>query len=267
MSAEDLDLASALSDARRDAVRLDGIAADRLPADVDAAWALQARVLEPFGPPAAWKVGGVTPAQRQAMGIERAIGAAIPRAFVQDLATGVPLTVNLARFIAPLVECEVAFRLAADLPRRDRPWTRAEVAAAVASVHGTVEIVDRRLPAGSGTLAEVADGFNNGALLVGAAIPGDAERDLRDVVIVLEHLDGATTEEVARGDVMAVHDGDTLGTLVQLADAQPAGGPRLRAGDVVTTGSCTGAPPLTRPGRYRVRYGALARFEFDVVGA
>lgn len=263
--------ARALSEARRDAVALGGVPGDALPADAAAAWALQAEVLAPFGPPAAWKVGGVTPAQRAAMGIARAIGAAIPRAFVQQSDDGLPPTVNLARFIAPLVECEYAYRLARDLPPRAAPWTRAEVAAAIAAVHASVEIVDKRIPSGSGTLAEMVDGFNNGALLVGPVLTRDLARDLRPIAITLERLEtdaaGEAAHEMARGDALAVNDGDPLGTVVQLADAQPPGGPHLRAGDVVTTGSCTGAPPLVRPGRYRVRYGELASFAFDVVGA
>ncbi len=269
MSETGRDWARALFEARRDAVALTVLPAGDAPVDTAAAWAVQTAALAGFGPPAAWKVGGVTPAQRAAMGIAQAIGAAIPRAFVQDARDGLPPTVNLARFIAPLVECEYAYRLVRDLPPRNEPWTRDEVAAAIDAVHISVEIVDKRLPAGSGTLAEMADGFNNGMLLIGPKLTRDLARDLSPLVITLERLDvdvvHDVAHEVAHGDAMAVNDGDPLGTVVQLANAQPPGGPHLRAGDVVTTGSCTGAPRLSHPGRYRARYGDLGAFGFDVV--
>ena len=52
-------------------------------------------------------------------------------------------------------------------PRANEPYTRNEVAAAIEAMRLAIEIVDPRWPAGSGTLAELADGFNNGALVAG----------------------------------------------------------------------------------------------------
>src|SRR6266446_101837 len=42
------------------------------------------------------------------------------------------------------IEAEIAFRLARDLPKRDKPYTRDEIVAAIASMHPAIELVDTR---------------------------------------------------------------------------------------------------------------------------
>ena len=42
---------------------------------------------------------------------------------------------------------------------------------------------------------------------------------------------------------------------------QPTSGPTLRAGDIVTTGSCTGAPHVPGPGLYRAEFSDLGAVE------
>lgn len=254
-----------LAAARRDAQAVAGFPESSRPADLQTAWALQAAVLATFGEVSAWKVGGVTPEQRQAMAIDRPVGAAIPRRFVHDVSAasgGTAASLDRSSFIVPLIECEYAFRLGRDLPRRsERDWTRAEVDAATATMHLAIEIVDPRLPRGSGTLAEVADGFNNGALVVGAAIDGWRLLDLTAIEIAL-HGPGDAPEPLARGTARAVCAGDPFAAVVQLANAQPDSARGLRAGDVITTGSCTGAPRVPGTGRYRASWVGLGEVVF-----
>jgi 2-keto-4-pentenoate hydratase len=87
---------------------------------------------------------------------------------------------GFADFIAPKIECEIAFQLRRDLPPRPSAAVHAnEVAAAIESMRLAIEIVDSRWPPGSGALAELADGFNNGALVVRPALRGLAGHRLR----------------------------------------------------------------------------------------
>lgn len=259
----------ALINARRDATPLAAFPESWQPGDVEAAWALQRAVVDGLGTDghAAWKVAGVTDAQRAAMRVDRAVGASIPAGLCVD-ASSPGATFSRSRLIAPLLECEFAYRLGRDLPPRSTPWTRDEVEAAIASMHLAIELVDTRLPRGSGTLAEMADGFNNGALVIGGVVEGWRHASLASVEIRLDRMDTeghAAREAVATGSARAVLDGDPLGAVVQLANAQPAGGPMLRAGDVITTGSCTGAPPLPGLGRYRACYSGLGAIEITIV--
>ena len=57
--------------------------------------------------------------------------------------------------------------------------------------------------------------------------------------------------------------GDPFGAVVLFANAQPGAGPGLRAGDIVTTGSCTGAPDVPGAGRYVAEFAGLGRIEFS----
>ena len=50
-----------------------------------------------------------------------------------------------------------------------------------------------------------------------------------------------------------------------LANAPPDAMRGLVAGDIVTTGSCTGAPSLPGPGTYRAEFAQLGSVEFVCV--
>ncbi|MDQ6683981.1 MAG: 2-keto-4-pentenoate hydratase, partial [Pseudomonadota bacterium] len=84
------------------------------------------------------------------------------------------------------------------------------------------------------------------------------------ITLTLEASDG-TTRSIGEGSGLAVLDGDPFAAVVLFANAQPAAGPGLSAGDIVTTGSCTGAPDVPGRGRYRARFAALGEVEFELV--
>ena len=264
MNDDELDAAkSALAAARRDARALERWPGERAPRDLDEAYRLQAAVVGELGAIGAWKVAAVTAAQRSALGVDRPIGAAIPARYVHDARSASP-TLRIADFIAPRLECEIAFELGSDLPPRPaQEYTRDEVRRAVRALRIAVEIVDWRVPRGLGALVELADGFNNGALVAGAACADWDSTDFAHLPIVLVRNRDGTSDEVARGSAAAILDGDPFATVVMLANAPPAAARGLAAGDIVTTGSCTGAPPLPGPGRYRADFARLGRVEFE----
>jgi 2-keto-4-pentenoate hydratase len=232
------------------------------PADLAEAYRLQAAVIDELGGGAGWKVAAVTPEQRRTLGVPQPIGSAIPLARMHDASRG-PATLRFADFIAPKIECEIAFQLRRDLPPRpNEPYTRSEVAAAIEAMRLAIEIVDSRWPAGSGALAELADGFNNGALVSGPRFEDWQGIDFSEVDIVLSAAaPGPPARELALGSARAILEGDPFATVVMLANAQPQGGPTLSAGDIVTTGSCTGAPYVPGPGLYRAEFSDLGAVE------
>ncbi len=244
----------ALIAARRTATAIAHRPAAWIPADLAEAYRLQTEVIGALGSTGAWKVAGLTEPQRRAMGVPAPIAAALP--FVLD-ADGSVAGLRLADFIAPKIECEFAFELGADLPIRSRPYERAEVAGAVAAMRLAIEIVDSRFPAGSGALSEVADGSNNGSFVAGPRVRDWQALDPGTVNIVLTFTDAAgATTPFAQGNGRAILEGDPFAAVVLLANAQPPGA-GLRAGQIVTTGSCTGAPFVTRTGTYRAVFDGL----------
>jgi 2-keto-4-pentenoate hydratase len=254
---------AALVDARRGARAMAVCPPAWKPADLPEAYRLQRAVLDAFGAIGAWKVSAISEEQRRAMGVATPTAGPIPASFVHDASVG-QVRLHLGDFIAPLIECEFAFELGHDLPLRTGAYEREEVAAAIDAMRIAIELVDPRLPRGSGALAEIADGCNNGAF-----IAGPRTRDWRGlnygastIVLTASDVHGRSSE-LARGSGHAILDGDPLGAVVMLANAQPPGR-GLRAGDVVTTGSCTGAPRLPGPGRYRAEFAGLGRIELQI---
>ena len=232
------------------------------PGDLGEAYRLQNAVIAELGGGGGWKIAAITPAQRKTLAVPQPIAAALPLATMHDASRG-PAALRLADFIAPKIECEIAFELGRDLPARlGADYSRAEVAAAISAMRLAIEIVDPRWPAGSGTLAELADGFNNGALVAGPRFAEWQEIDFAEVDIVLTvAAPDHAAKELALGSARAILEGDPFGTVVMLANAQPEGSPGLRAGDIVTTGSCTGAPYVCGPGLYRAEFSDLGSVE------
>ena len=191
---------------------------------------------------AGWKVAAVTPRSAN----RSACRCRSPRPF--PLAPDArrqprPATLRIADFIAPKLECEFAFELARDLPPRpERAYSRDEVAAAIAALRIAVEIVDSRLPRGLGALAELADGFNNGAFVAGPALRDWHGVDFAGVEIVLTRSRGG------RGARGRARQRRRSSTAIRSAPSscsptrQPSAARGCVAGDIVTTGSCTGAP-------------------------
>jgi 2-keto-4-pentenoate hydratase len=254
---------AALVAARRDARAIAECPEAWRPADLEQAYRLQAAVIDEFGPIGGWKVAAITPEQQQAMGVAQPVGAPLPAAYMHD-AAGAVARLRLADFIAPKIECEFAFQLGHDLPARAASYSRREVEAAVEALRIAIEIVDPRLPPSSGTLAELADGFNNGGFVAGPIRHDWHGLAFALTSIVLTRAEGhGQAQEIARGSGHAILGGDPFGAVVMLANAQRQNGRGMRAGDIVTTGSCTGAPRVPGPGLYRAEFSGLGSVQLS----
>jgi 2-keto-4-pentenoate hydratase len=137
-----------------------------------------------------------------------------------------------------VVEAEFAYRLGADVEPGD------DVLAAVAGVHLAVEVPDSRYArfVGAGAAALLADAACAGRFVLGPEVPGWRERDLSTATTHL-WINGERAASGSGGTVM----GDPRTALAWLAAELPGHGHRLRAGDVVTTGTTT-VPPTIGPG-------------------
>jgi 2-keto-4-pentenoate hydratase len=229
-------LRQALLDGRANATALAAVPADWQPRDLQEAWRMQHRV---WGrqPITGWKVSALSAAQRSAMGVAQPISAPLLAAWTRG-------SFSADEFIAPLIECELAFELGEDLPAAGAPYSRQQVARAIRAVRPAIEVVDSRLPPGSGTLLEMADAFNNGGFFAGEPVTDWQAMDYARCAATL-HLtrDGLRTL-AAGGSGAAILDGDLLGAIVAMADSQCPLYGGLKAGQIITTGTCTGAVPL-----------------------
>jgi 2-keto-4-pentenoate hydratase len=214
------------------------------PTGVGDAYAVQDVVAQRLGPIGAWKVGAKAPGQ-------------VPNAapILANLIRPSPADWPASSLHMIGIEAELAFRLGRDVAPRDGPLDRGEIWAAIESVHAAVEIVDTRLTGwkNADRLWVLADNQSNGGLVYdpqGVPLRG---MPLADAPVRLV-IDGRTVVE-GRGGNPA---GDPSWLVEWLVEhcARRRGG--LRAGMLVTTGSCTGMP--------FVEPGASVEAVFDGIG-
>lgn len=218
---------------------------------IESAYAIQSALIAlTGGKPMGWKVTALTPKDQQKFGANRAVAGAVLGEFVYP--SGAEL--KLSSFIAPLIECEIAFLLRADLPARAHPYSRAEVEAAIAAVVPVLEFPDSRVAATAGDLVKLADVMSNGALVTGTSVEDWRRLDMTRTAIRLT-LEGALVAEGTSARIL----GDPVLALLALANAYPLPAPLL-AGQVVTTGTCTDPLPV-QPGRYVASFSGLGHVE------
>jgi len=253
----------ALAEARRTARRIDPVPPEWVPQGLDDAVRLQGAVAADLGATRGWKVSAVTAEQQRQLGVPCPIAGALLEPWIRPSGG----SFELARFVAPRLECEFAFEMARDLPGRETAWSRAEVEAAIGALRIVIEVVDSRLPPGSPVWMELADDLNNGGFVVGpASADWRGVRYAQQEIVLRGPGAGAREAELARGSGAAVLDGDPVGAVVLLANLASMRARGLRAGDIVTTGSCTGALPVKLPGDYEADFGALGRVRIGLTG-
>ena len=135
------------------------------------------------------------------------------------------------------VECEFAFTMARDYPAPDEAISPVTIEAAVADCLIALEVVGRRtagdgMPQFPGIIADFAATC---AFVAGPGVANWADIDLA-AVTVKGLANGAVTNEGSGAAVL----GHPLNALAWLADALVADGSRLRAGDIISTGTTLG---------------------------
>lgn len=242
--------ADALQEARRAGGRMAPLPA--APATEAEAYATQREIAGRMGaiPPAGFKIGATTARMQAYLGLAGPAAGFMPAASL--LRDGARL--RYADFTAPGVECEVAVRLATDLP--PGPCTQDAARVAVAEVFAAIEIVDNRYAdlKAFGTPALIAD-----QVFHAAAVPGAARADWRDADLGAVRgqlsVDGVERDSGHGRDLL----GHPLAALAWLAGSGAAaafGG--LRAGQVVLLGSVTPPVWLDGPAQVTVAFDGFA---------
>ncbi len=153
-------------------------------------------------------------------------------------------------------EPEFAFRMGRDLPPRTTPYSVDEVLAAVTSLHPAIEIPDSRFAdfVAAGEAQLIADNACAHLFVLGEATSADWRT--RDLV---EERPAITL----RGERYVGHGKNVLGdprvALAWLANELSGLGLTLRAGEVVTTGTCHPPLPIQAGDHMAVDFGVLGK--------
>lgn len=242
--------AAALAAARRTRQRMGPLAA--APGTVDEGYALQHEMARRAGalPPAGFKIGATARRMQEYLGLPGPAAGFMPAASL--LANGA--RVAWGDFVEPGVECELAVRLARDLPVG--PCTQEAARAAVGEVFAAIEIVENRYVdlKAFGTPAMIADQVFHAAAVTGAPRAGWQDADLGAVRGRIS-VDGAVRDE-GRGRDLLGHPFNALAWLAASGAAQAFGG--LKAGQVVLLGSVTPPVWLDGPGKVTVAFDGFA---------
>lgn len=174
------------------------------------------------------------------------------------IADGGRLDPSLA--LQPKAEAEIAFILSSDLP--DVDTTPEQVAAAVATVHAAIEIVDSRIADWKITFADTVADNGSSAFFVladeGRPLPG---LDIWTAGMVMQ-ING---EMVSLG-VGAAALGNPLNAAAWLARTLAARGEPLRAGDILLAGALGPMVALTPGDRVEAFVGGIGSCSFSYLG-
>jgi len=192
-------------------------------------------------PPFGWKIAATSTAGQKHIGVD---GPLAGRILVERVhAPGATLSLAGDRML--VAELEFAFRMARDLPPRGTPYSQAEVLDAVATLHPAIEVPDSRFErfetAGAAQL--IAEAACARDFVLGPATAAD----WRAIDLAAHRVLGTMPRTGEHPGIGSNVLGDPRVALTWLVDELSGLGVTLKAGQVVTTGTCV-VPIAIRPG-------------------
>jgi 2-keto-4-pentenoate hydratase len=243
----------------REGRRLDNLPPDLMPGDRAEAYSVQG-CIEAYSeqPLYGWKIAATSIAGQKHIGVDGPLAGRLLTERVIPDGGSCALGNNLMK----VAELEFAFRMGRDLPPRAEPYTQDDVMAAVASLHPAIEIPDSRYErfekVGAGPL--IADNACAHRFVLGPAAP-ESWRGL-DL--------GAHPGRAFRNGILAGEGSgaNVLGgpaiALTWLANELSRHGMTLKAGQVVTTGTCVVPWAIAAGDRVEGDLGSIGRVSVTI---
>jgi 2-keto-4-pentenoate hydratase len=236
----------------RDGTKLGDLDATHRPRDRAEGYAIQA-ALEDSSAAAlyGWKIAATSTAGQKHINVDGPMaGRILAETLIADGGTA-----SMAGNEMRVAEPEFAFRMANDLPPRPSPYTVQEVLDAVASLHPAIEIPDSRFSdfVSAGAAQIIADNACAHLFVLGA--PTTSNWRALDLVAERPVIRLRGESFIGHGKNVL---GDPLLALTWLANELRQLGITLRAGQIVTTGTCH--PPLP------IQAGDVMEADFGVLG-
>jgi 2-keto-4-pentenoate hydratase len=241
---------------------IDGLEAPMCPRDRAEGYAIQAQLMAHTAKPLfGWKIAATSTAGQKHINVDGPLAGRILAERVVPKGSEVHLGSDRMR----VAEAEFAFRMARDLPPRAQDYTGREVLAAVDTLHPAIEVPDSRFADFTkvGAAQLIADNACAHQFALGAA----TKADWRSIDLAAHKVVGSLTGRRGRA---VKHEGtgaNVLGgpliALTWIANELSRNGVGLKAGEVVTTGTCVMPLPLHEGDIVIADFGAIGRISLS----
>ncbi|MGY4772424.1 2-keto-4-pentenoate hydratase [Kribbella sp. CWNU-51] len=251
-------IAQELLTARRGRLPMPPISRTHPALDIDDAYDIQSHQVDQWlldgDTIAGFKIGLVAEAMQQQMGVhEPDFGHVMASSIHRPSAE-----LDRAGYVAPLVEPELGFVLAADLPSSG--VTADDVLAATAYVVPLIEVVDSRISNWELTIVDtVADNASSGGVYLGASRHSPGSITLTDVTCTLL-VNGVERASGTGRDVL----GHPAEAVAWLANELGRRGVRLGAGHLILSGAMTRAVRVEAGDSITADFGQLGNLQLPV---
>jgi 2-keto-4-pentenoate hydratase len=237
----------------RAGTKFDGLDAAQRPRTREEGYAIQAEIAHTSGTRLfGWKIAATSEAGQKHINVPGPMAGRILQETLIEDGGAAPMTGNEMRVAEP----EFAFRMRVDLPPRPSAYSVAEVLDAVDTLHPAIEIPDSRFAdfVDAGEAQIIADNACAHLFVLGQATTANwRAMDLVEERPVI----------TLRGEKFIGHGKNVLGdprvALAWLANELRGLGLTLRAGEVVTTGTCHPPLPIQSGDRMAADFGALGK--------
>lgn len=239
-----------------EAARLDELPAECRPANRAEAYAIQAELARLSGQSVSgWKIAATSLAGQKHIGVDGPLAGRLLANRVLAGGANISLSGNLMR----VAEAEFTFRFGQSLPKRVEAYSVEEVLAAVESLHCAIEIPDSRYHdfARVGAPQLIADDACACWFLLGEA----TSADWRSLNLSEHKLDAYLNSERAASGIGSNALGDPRVALTWLANELNTFADGLKAGEVVTTGTCITPVPIAPGDHLLADFGMLGQIE------
>ncbi len=205
---------------------------------------------------AGWKIAATSLAGQQHIAVSGPLAGPVFAKHVHADGAEISLATNAMR----VAECEIVFRMGQTLAPREQAYGRAEVLAAVQSLHPGIEVPDSRFkPFEKAGMAQlIADCACMNEMLVGEAVLPAAFEERVNALPSLQVQAQVSDGRRLQGQGSNVL-GDPVQALVWLVNELRATGRTLSAGQFVTTGACVTPIPVLPGQQVQADFGWLGR--------
>jgi 2-keto-4-pentenoate hydratase len=231
------------------------------PINLQAAYSIQEQVSEILGVSSeAWKVGSTSIEAQRKLGTTEPGAARVPKQFKYTDGAAIPVFPDHDLW----VEGEFALRIGIDLPPREQPYIHEEILTAIDGVAPSLEFVGSRLKGGigkSGRFNATADGGANVALCTGKIIS-----NWKNIDLSTNQVDLSLNHKVVASGLGNKALGNPINVMTWLANHLRSS-TGLRAGEIVSTGTCTGLVKVSAGDQIEANFGVIGKIKAHLINA